>query len=90
MSENLEDEITTINPSSCAPGDSNSQPILELSAGERPILNGTEMEEILGPTAEPLTKRPFLPVDLKSNERTGIKNMDIDMLELDKEGGEIT
>ena len=89
VSENLEDEITTINPSSCAPGDSNSQSILELSAGERPILNGTEMAEILGPTAEPLIKRPFPPVDRKSNKRTEIESMDIDRMELNKDQGKI-
>ena len=54
-SENLEDEIKAINPSSSSSEGSNSQSMLEISAGERPILNGTEMVEILGPTAEPIT-----------------------------------
>ena len=81
-SENLEDEIKGINSSSCASEDSNSPSILEVLAGERPILNGTEMVEILGPMAEPLTKRPFPPVDRKSNKSTEIKNMDIGVTEL--------
>ena len=84
-SENLEDEIKAINPSSCASEDSNSQSISELLAGGSLILDGTEMVEILGPTAEPLTKRPFPPVDRKSNKKAGIKNMDTDMMELDND-----
>ena len=65
---NLEDETIPVNPSSSSSRDSTSKTELEVSAGETPKLIGEEMVGILGPTANPLNKRPFPPVDWKKKK----------------------
>ena len=78
--ENLEDKISVVNPSSSSKGDSNSQSILEVSAGEHSNRIGTETDVILDTMAWPLNKRPFPPVDRRKNELPTTTTMDIDLM----------
>ena len=78
---NLEDETRLVNPSTNLSRDSISQSKLELSAGENKKLNGKETAGILGPTADPLNKRPFPPVDWEKKEMSATSTKDMDVIE---------